>query len=136
MWIEVKVKYTIVKPNGKATKKNETYLVRADACTDAESVIHKFISPVGVEIKSMRVSKITNVLGDQINDDCFWYKVTTAITSLSEETGAEKRTTVTELIRAENVLRALQLNSDQLFKCCTDYDVLKIEKTNIDDVLK
>lgn len=84
----------------------------------------------------MRVSKITNVLGDQINDDCFWYKVTTAITSLSEETGAEKRTTVTELIRAENVLRALQLNSDQLFNCCTDYDVLKMEKTNIDDVLK
>ena len=130
---EVKLTRQAVMPNGMQRKVAETYLVQAETCTDAEN---KVMDEVGgdMEVKCVRVSAIATVKERKCNEPCVWYKVTTEFT-LPKEDGTPKKTRVCDLIFAENILRALQVNAEQIMYTAADYEVVKIEKTGIVDVI-
>lgn len=132
MWNEVKLTRQAVMPNGMQRKVAETYLVQAETCTDAEN---KVMDEVGgdIDVKCVRVSAIAAVKERKCNEPCVWYKVTTEFTLFKDCT--PKKTRVCDLIYAENILRALQVNAEQIMYTAADYEVVKIEKTNIVDVV-
>lgn len=135
MWIEVKVRYQAVEPNGKATKKNETYLVQADGCQEAECIALDNLAHItDIEVKCIRVANIGNVVEGKETELGAWYKVAADIISLDEKSGKCKRARVTDLIYAKDIMRALKIVADQYLS--SSVEIVKIEKSNIVDIIK
>lgn len=107
-YFETKARYERMTEDGCVKPVNETILVNALSCTEAESrVIDALSSMVKGElsIKATKETKISEVVG-QIDGEHFWL-AKPAMVTLDEKSGREKRQVIQILVGAEDFDSAL-----------------------------
>lgn len=129
----VKVKVVCYDLNGK--KNNKTFLVDAESFAEAEEKVYKTVSAdktaLEVNVRSMGIVQFSECKLTQNGDDFF--KVTLCIMSVDENTGRQKKTKYTMLVECYDA-KDVNLVVEQVMSMEV-YDILKIEKLNVEDVI-
>jgi len=133
-WFECKVAYE-KNDDGNQKKVKEPYLVDALSFTEAEARIieemRSFASGdiIVTDIKRTRFYEtFFNDSGDR------YYKVKITLIVPDEETGTEKRTTVTALAQASSLLDAVSVVNDGMKGTLVDYEIAAVNETALFDV--
>lgn len=139
-WFTTKVKYQKTdQEDGTEKMVTEAYLVDALTFTEAESSIIDEISVyVSGEFSVAGISKANyrEILISDGDDDDKWYKVKISLIFLDEKTGKEKRATITQLVQAKSLARALRYVEEYMGQGQEDYEVVGINDTSIMDVFE
>ena len=129
----VKVKVVCYDLNGK--NNNKTFLVDAESFAEAEEKVYETVSAdktaLEVNVRSMGIVQFSECKLTQNGDDFF--KVTLCIMSVDENTGRQKKTKYTMLVECEDA-KDVNLVVEQVMSM-DDYEILKIEKLNVEDVI-
>lgn len=129
----VKVKVVCYDLNEK--KNNKTFLVDAESFAEAEEKVYKTVSAdktaLEVNVRSMGIVQFSECKLTQNGDDFF--KVTLCIMSVDENTGRQKKTKYTMLVECYDA-KDVNLVVEQVMSMEV-YDILKIEKLNVEDVI-
>lgn len=116
-------------------KNNKTFLVDAESFAKAEEKVYETISAgkteLEVNVRSMGIVQFSECKLTQNGDDFF--KVTLCIMSVDENTGRQKKTKYTMLVEYYEA-KDVNLVVEQVMSMEV-YDILKIEKLNVEDVI-
>lgn len=124
---------------GKILRVNETYLVDALSCTEAEAVIaEKVGSGISGEyditgIKKTRYAELFYKEDDVVGD---WYACKIKIMVIDESKGVERKVNQTMLVRAGGVEDALKRLTEGMKDSMSDYEVYSIALSPILDYFK
>ncbi|MDE6329778.1 MAG: DUF4494 domain-containing protein [Muribaculaceae bacterium] len=135
LWFECKVRYDKMQENGVVKRVNEPYIVDALSFTEAESRIIEEIKPYisgDFTISAVKKTKIAEIFFDQTGDR--FYHVKYNIITLDEKSGAEKRTTVLNLVQASDFDSALSNFQEGMKGTMADFEVAAIIETQVMDV--
>ena len=136
-WIETKVRYEKTLENGTKKMVSETYLVDALIFSEAETRITEEIAPYMQGDFSVSAVKRTNIAEIFFSEDAFaekYYKVKAAFISINEKTLAEKRSNMTYLAQAKNLVDALNSFQAEMKGTMVDYEIVSVSETAIIDV--
>ena len=136
-WIETKVRYEKTLENGTKKMVSETYLVDALILSEAETRITEEIAPYMQGDFSVSAEKRTNIAEIFFSEDASaekYYKVKAAFISINEKTLAEKRSNMTYLAQAKNLVDALNSFQTGMKGTMTDYEIVSVSETAIIDV--
>lgn len=134
-WIEVRVRYEKMQPNGTLKKVTEPYLVDALSCTEAEARVTKELEPyIGGDfrITSVVSTKISEIFWDMSGDR--FYKVKVNFITIDAKTGAEKKISNYILVQASSFARALAGFEEGMKGTMADYEIEGINETKIIEV--
>lgn len=134
-WIEVRVRYEKMQPNGTVKKVTEPYLVDALSCTEAEARVTKELQPYisgEFRITSVVSTKISEIFWDMSGDR--FYKVKVNFITLDEKSGAEKKVANYILVQASSFARALAHFEECMKGTMADYEIESINETKIVEV--
>jgi hypothetical protein len=136
-WFECKIKYEKTAEEGKILKVNESYLLDALTFTEAEERIIEEMKPFisgEFTVANIKRTKINELFFDENGDK--WYRSKVNFITLDEESGSEKRTSVTMMIQASDIAGALQTLKNGMKDTLADYEIASITETLIMDVYK
>ena len=136
-WIETKVRYEKTLENGTKKMVSETYLVDALILSEAEARITEEIAPYMQGDFSVSAVKRTNIAEIFFSEDTSaekYYKVKAAFISINEKTLAEKRSNMTYLVQAKNLVDALNSFQTGMKGTMADYEIVSVSETAIIDV--
>ena len=136
-WIETKVRYEKTLENGMQKMVNEPYLVDALSFSEAEARITEEITPYMQGDFSVSAAKRTNISEIFFNEDTSadkYYKIKAAFISINERTLAEKRSNMTYLAQAKNLVDALNSFQTGMKGTMADYEIVSVSETAIIDV--
>ena len=136
-WIETKVSYEKTLENGTKKMVSETYLVDALILSEAETRITEEIAPYMQGDFSVSAVKRTNIAEIFLSEDASaekYYKVKAAFISINEKTLAEKRSNMTYLAQAKNLVDALNSFQAEMKGTIADYEIVSVSETAIIDV--
>lgn len=137
-WFETAVKYDKVMDNGMQKKVNETYVVCALTCGEAEEKVLKEISQYisgEADVKSAKSAPYTTVMFTDNERDDRWYKVKVAFV-IVRDSGEEKKNSVTYLVQGSSVESALKNIKASMNGTMLDYYIQNIDETKILDVFE
>ena len=123
--------------NGMQKTVNEPYLVDALSFSEAEARITEEIAPYMQGDFSVSAVKRTNIAEIFFSEDASaekYYKVKSAFISINEKTLAEKRSNMTYLVQAKNLVDALNSFQAGMKETMADYEIVSISETAIIDV--
>lgn len=136
-WIETKVRYEKTLENGMHKMVNEPYLVDAISFSEAEARITEEITPYMQGDFSVSAVKRTNISEIFFNEDTSadkYYKIKAAFIFINERTFAEKRSNTNYLVKAKNLLDALNRFQAGMKGTMADYEIVSVSETAIMDV--
>lgn len=129
-WMEASVRYAETTEDGKEKTSTGKYVVDALTYEEAEQKVLCLI-PTGGEITSMSRPAFGDVLFTDVISDDKYYTVKLCFISINEETGKEKKSTVTYLVQASSLNDAVR-NIDTAMKPTTlDYVSVSASETKI-----
>ncbi|MCI6252588.1 MAG: DUF4494 domain-containing protein [Bacteroidales bacterium] len=136
-WIETKVRYEKTLENGMHKMVNEPYLVNAISFSEAEARITEEITPYMQGDFSVSAVKRTNISEIFFNEDTSadkYYKIKAAFIFINERTFAEKRSNTNFLVKAKNLVDALNRFQAGMKGTMADYEIVSVSETAIMDV--
>lgn len=136
-WIETKVRYEKTLENGMQKMVNEPYLVDAISFSEAEARITEEITPYMQGDFSVSAVKRTNISAIFFNEDTSadkYYKIKAAFIFINERTFAEKRSNTNFLVKAKNLVDALNRFQAGMKGTMADYEIVSVSETAIMDV--
>lgn len=136
-WIETKVRYEKTLENGTKKMVSETYLVDALIFSEAETRITEEIAPYmygDFGVSAVRRTNIAEIFFSEDTSAEKYYKVKAAFISINEKTLAEKRSNMTYLVQAKNLVDALNNFQAEMKGTMADYEIVSISETAIIDV--
>lgn len=138
-WFETKVKYQKTMEDGSEKVVSEAYVVDALSFTEAESAIIDEMSVyVSGELKVSGIGKACygEIFFSDVDDDDKWYKAKLQFITIDEQSEKEKRSSVTYLVQAKSLARALRYIDEVMGKTMIDYDVIGLNETKLMDVFE
>ena len=138
-WFETKVKYQKTMEDGSEKVVSEAYVVDALSFTEAESAIIDEMSVyVSGELKVSGIGKACygEIFFSDVDDDDKWYKAKLQFITIDEKSEKEKRSSVTYLVQAKSLARALRYIDEVMGKTMIDYDVVGLNETKLMDVFE
>ena len=138
-WFETKVKYQKTMEDGSEKVVSEAYVVDALSFTEAESAIIDEMSVyVRGELKVSGIGKACygEIFFSDVDDDDKWYKAKLQFITIDEQSEKEKRSSVTYLVQAKSLARALRYIDEVMGKTMIDYDVVGLNETKLMDVFE
>ena len=138
-WFETKVKYQKTMEDGSEKVVSEAYVVDALSFTEAESAIIDEMSVyVSGELKVSGIGKACygEIFFSDVDDDDKWYKAKLQFITIDEKSEKEKRSSVTYLVQAKSLARALRYIDEVMGKTMIDYDVIGLNETKLMDVFE
>lgn len=139
IWFETKVKYEKMMEDGQQKMVIEPYVVDALSFTEAESsILEEMSAYVSGEIAITGISKAAYgevVFSDMEADDKF-YKARLQFITIDEKTEKEKRSTVTYLIQAGSLMKAVNYIDEFMGSTMIDYAITSVAETKIMDVFE
>lgn len=138
-WFECAVKYERINEEGAQKKITETYVVEALSFTEAETKIIKEMSVYtsgDLEVKKITPATYNEVFFSDLDNDDKWYKAKLAFITIDEKNDKEKKTTVTLLVQASSLEKALSYVTQEMDKTAIDYLTANMSETKIMDVFK
>lgn len=136
-WFEASVRYEKVMDNGLSKKVTEPYLVDSLSFTESEERTIKEISPYihgEYTIPAIKRSNISEVFDEQDGD--YYWRVKAEYITVDEKSGLEKRTPARFLLKATSYKTVIAQFDKCMEGTLADYEVVKIEKTAIVDVIR
>ena len=138
-WFEASVRYQRQGEDGGQTTVNETYVIDALSFGEAEEAVTDelatFVSG-DFKIKNITPASYSEVFFSDMDEDDKWYKAKLTFTTIDEEKGKEKRSSVYYLVQAKNSSGAVR-NIDTVFAGSVfDYVISNITETRIMDVFE
>lgn len=138
-WFECKVRYDKSMEDGKIKKVTEVYLVDALSFTEAERRFLEEITPFmsgEFEVSDIKKAKIAELAESNDGNADRWFRCKVAFITLDEKTGAEKRTTQTNLVQAIDLRDAVK-NLDKLMSgTLGDYVIVSVAESPIIDIFR
>lgn len=138
-WFECKVRYDKTMEDGKIKKVTEVYLVDALSFTEAERRFLEEITPFmsgDFEVSDIKKAKIAELAESNDGNADRWFRCKVAFITLDEKTGAEKRTTQTNLVQAIDLRDAVK-NLDKLMSgTLGDYVIVSVAESPIIDIFR
>ncbi len=134
-WFECKTKYVKIDDDGRERKVNETYLVDAITCTDAETrLIEQLKTMVRGEfiIGKIAESNIIEIFPHETGE--FWWKGKISIVTIDEKAGKEKVINNFFLVAADDLEQALKRLKEGLSYVQVPYQITSLVLSNIVDV--
>ena len=136
-WIEAKVRYNKTLENGTKKMVNETYLVDALILSEAETRITEEIAPYmqgDFSVSAVKRTDIAEIFFSENTPDDKYYKIKSAFISINEKTLAEKRSNMTYLAQAKNLVDALNSFQTGMKGTMADYEIVSVSEAAIIDV--
>lgn len=134
-WFECKAKYVKIDDDGREKKVNETYLVDAVTCTDAEArLIEQLKTMVRGEFAIGKVAKSNIIEIFPHEDGQWWWKAKIQTVVIDEQLGKEKKVTHYFLVAADDIKQALQRLEEGLSYLLVPYITSSISLSPIVDV--
>lgn len=136
-WFECKVRYDKTMEDGLLKKVTETYLVDALTFTEAERRFLEEIEPYlsgEYEVAGIKKAKLAELFESNDGNDDRWYRAKVAFITLDEKTGAEKRSSQTMLVQAQDLKTAVQHLENGLRGTMGDYEMTSMTETPILDI--
>lgn len=132
------VRYDKRLENGQEKKVTEAYLVDALSFTECESKLvaemRQYVSG-DFEVVSEKRTNIEELLNQPNEDDADkFYSCKINFITLNEKTGKEKKQAHNYMVRASNIDKVKSTIEHEFNKRMIDYNIVKIEETNILDV--
>ena len=134
-WFEVKAKYVKIDDDGKERKVNETYLVDAVSCTEAEArLTEELLKMVRGEFSVGKVvtSNIIEIFAHETGE--YWWKAKISIVTIDENAGKEKKINSYFLVAADNLKEALNRLEEGLSYILVPYQITALTLSPIVDV--
>lgn len=134
-WFECKAKYVKIDDDGRERKVNETYLVDAVTCTDAEArLIEQLKTMVRGEFAVGKVaeSNIVEIFPHETGE--WWWKAKIQTVVIDEQLCKEKKVTHYFLVAADDIKQALQRLEEGLSYLLVPYITASIVLSPIVDV--
>lgn len=134
-WFEVKAKYVKIDDDGKERKVNETYLVDAVSCTEAEArLTEELLKMVRGEFSVGKVvtSNIIEIFAHETGE--YWWKAKISIVTIDENAGKEKKINSYFLVAADNLKEALNRLEEGLSYILVPYQITALTLSAIVDV--
>ena len=134
-WFICKVSYWKMMENGKEKKVSESYLVDALSFSEAEAcIIEEMALVIDGEfiITDIRRYPLPVLFFNESGD--MYYKARIALITLDERSGKEKKTKVSVLAQASDIMEAKTVIEQGMKEQMVDYVIEKIEETKIMDV--
>lgn len=134
-WFECKVKYQKIDINGKEKKVNEPYLVDAVSFTDAEKRINIKMEPYitgEFHVTNIKIANYSELIPNESGDR--WFKCKVSFTTIDEEKGAERKTSTSILVQANNLKEAYEIIDKTFAGSVSDYEIPTIAESPIMDV--
>lgn len=136
-WFETVANFPKQMEDGSQKKVNETYVVDAMTCTEAESKVKEELlaySAGELNVKSTKTASYSEIFfSDRENDDK-WYKAKLVFITLDEKSQKEKRSSVVYLVQADNFTTALKNVKEVMSGTQIDYEITCLQETKIMDV--
>lgn len=136
-WFQTVVHYEKTAEEGKIVKVSEHYLVDALSHAEAENRIIEEMKPfISGEFKVTKVvnKKINEIFYNENGDK--WYRAKVNFIALDEEKGVEKRTGVTMLVQACDMIEAVCGIIEGMKGTMDDYEIHTVAETPIMDIYK
>ena len=136
-WFECKVRYEKVMENGMNKKVTEPYLVDALSFTEAEARIIEEITPFisgDFQVAGIKRANYSELFDNYDGDRYFDCKVN--FTTLDEKSGAEKKTKVNVIVKANDIREAIKNLDEGMKGTLADYTSVSVKETEIMDVFK
>lgn len=134
-WFEVKAKYVKIDDDGKERKVNETYLVDAVSCTEAEArLTEELLKMVRGEFSVGKVvtSNIIEIIAHETGE--YWWKAKISIVTIDEAAGKEKKINNYFLVAADDLKEALKRLEEGLSYILVPYQITALTLSPIVDV--
>lgn len=134
-WFEVKAKYVKIDDDGKERKVNETYLVDAVSCTEAEArLTEELLKMVRGEFSVGKVvtSNIIEIFAHETGE--YWWKSKISIVTIDEAAGKEKKINNYFLVAADDLKEALKRLEEGLSYILVPYQITALTLSPIVDV--
>lgn len=138
-WYECAARYEKTLENGMAKFVSEPYLVEACSFTEAEKRFIEGITPYmsgDFEVKAVKKCKIAEMFPTEDADADKWYKAKLSFITLDENSGVEKRTTLSMMVQAAGFHDAMKRLDEGMKGTMADYKITSIAETKIIDVFK
>ena len=135
-WYLCKVSYERQADEMGMKKVTESYLVDALSFTEAEERIIKEVTPFvscGVlEVVNIRPMRLADMLIS--NNGSNYYRGKVNLSTLNENTGQERKTSVAMVVREDSLLSATRLLESHLSESLSSYEIVSIADLGILDV--
>lgn len=138
-WFETKIKYQKCMEDGSEKVVNESYIVEALSCTEAEASIIKemaLYSHGETKVPSTKKVNFNEIFFSDKNEDDKWFSANLQFITIDEKSEKEKRSNVNYLVQAKSLARALRYVDEVMGKTMIDYDVVGLNETKLMDVFE
>lgn len=122
---------------GKIKSVNESYMVNALSCAEAEAVIIKEVAQYikgAWTIKSIKAVNIADIFKEDDDLSENWYQAKVNISVVNEGTGVESFVAETILVRADEFAEAYKRFNDKMKNTMADYELVSLSKSQIVDL--
>lgn len=139
-WFECKVRHPKTTEDGMRKTVTEQYVVEATSFGDAEDRISEAMlqgiqRDETIEVLAVKIASYKEVVFSDMDAYDKWFRAKVSFLHLDEQTGKEKKSSVTYLLNAANVNIAVR-NIDDLMGDTCDYEQSHITETKIVEVLE
>ena len=134
-WFEVKVSGDRTDESGATRRVKELYCVNAFSFTEAETRIMTHIGDYGGEVVEEKIASYKNVLSIPDMDNEKWYKCKVVLTTINENTGKPKRSSVYYLVNADSTAGAESIIKDFYNPSIECYEIASIMETSVVEII-
>lgn len=134
-WFEVKVSGDRTDESGATRKVKELYCVNAFSFTEAEARTMAHIGDYGGEVVEEKIASYKYVLSIPDMDNEKWYKCKVVLTTINENTGKPKRSSLYYLVNADSTAGAESVIKDFCNSSVKDYEIASISETSVLEII-
>ena len=120
-------------------KRKETFIVKAISFAEAEDKAYldfKDYAVTGIDVLSVKISNVTEVILDENDEKEKYYKVKYSVIVLDEKSAKEKRIPHYLLFNASSIDEAREMYKREMAGCVSDIILESITETKITSYLK
>lgn len=134
-WFEVKVSGDRTDESGATRKVKELYCVNAFSFTEAEARTMAHIGDYGGEVVEEKIASYKYVLSIPDMDNEKWYKCKVVLTTINENTGKPKRSSLYYLVNADSTAGAESIIKDFYNPSIECYEIASIMETSVLEII-
>jgi hypothetical protein len=134
-WFEVKVSGDRTDESGATRKVKELYCVNAFSFTEAEARTMAHIGDYGGEVVEEKIASYKYVLSIPDMDNEKWYKCKVVLTTINENTGKPKRSSVYYLVNSDSTAGAESIIKDFYNSSIECYEIASIVETSVLEII-
>lgn len=139
-WFICKVRYEKMQEDGTQKKVTETYVIDAVSFAEAEErIIEEMSAYISGEfnVKAVQLAPFSEIFFDECNVNADkYYKAKLNFITIDENSGSEKRQSVTYLVQAPDFNIAVENIDEVMGGTLIDYEISSIAETAILDVFQ